>query len=117
MDPRSRYSARGRRRDPPVRPPGRPRRRPVRPRLPAERALAAPVVAGVALMRLLRFPFSTNVERVALALAYKGVTAEPVEIDPGDRSAVVRLSGQPLVPVLVDGEEVVAESLAILRHL
>ncbi|HEX4930236.1 MAG TPA: glutathione S-transferase family protein [Gaiellaceae bacterium] len=68
-------------------------------------------------LRLYRFPFSTNVERVALALAHKGVQVESVWIDPADRSEVVRISGQELVPVLVDGDLVVADSTAILEHL
>jgi glutathione S-transferase len=68
-------------------------------------------------LRLYRFPFSTNVERVALALAHKGLEAESVWIDPADRSEVVRISGQALVPVLVDGDRIVADSTAILEHL
>ena len=69
------------------------------------------------MLRLYRFRYSTNVERVALALAYKGIDAESVEIDPADRSPVRELSGQDLVPVLVDGEEIVADSTRILHHL
>jgi glutathione S-transferase len=69
------------------------------------------------LLRLYRFPFSTNVERVALALAYKGIEVESIWIDPADRSEVVRVSGQELVPVLVEGDRVVADSTAILEHL
>jgi glutathione S-transferase len=68
-------------------------------------------------LRLYRFPFSTNVERVALALAHKGLEVESVWIDPADRSEVMRLSGQELVPVLVDGDRVVSDSTAILEHL
>lgn len=68
-------------------------------------------------MRLYRFPYSTNVERVALALAYKGVEAESVAIDPADRSPLRELSGQELVPVLVDGEQVISDSTRILHHL
>lgn len=69
-------------------------------------------------MRIYRFPYSTNVERVALALGHKGVTPEWVDIDPADRSEVERVSGQALVPVLVaeDGE-VVAESMDIVRWI
>lgn len=69
------------------------------------------------MLRLLRFPYSTNVDRVALALAYKGLEVESVWIDPADRSEVERVSGQPLVPVLVDGDLVLPDSLAILEHL
>ena len=68
-------------------------------------------------LRLYRFPFSTNVERVALALAHKQVEAESVWVDPADRSEVMRVSGQELVPVLVDGDRVIADSTAILEHL
>jgi glutathione S-transferase len=69
------------------------------------------------MLRLVRFERSTNVERVALALAYKGIEVESVWVDPGDRSPVVELSGQDLVPVLVDGERVIPDSTAILEHL
>jgi maleylpyruvate isomerase len=68
-------------------------------------------------LRALRIPLSTNVERVALALAHKGLEVEWVEVDPDDRTPVRELSGQELVPVLVDGEEVIADSTRILEHL
>ena len=68
-------------------------------------------------LRLYRIPFSTNVERVALALAYKGIEAEWVDVDPADRSEVVRVSGQELVPVLVDGERVLSDSPVLLDYL
>jgi glutathione S-transferase len=71
--------------------------------------------AGV--VRLYRAHFSTNVERVSLALAHKGVEVESVVIDYADRSPVLEVSGQPLVPVIVDDGQVVADSVAILRHL
>ena len=69
------------------------------------------------MLRLYRAPFSTNVERVALALAYKGLEVESAVISYEDRSPVEEVSGQGLVPVLVDGDEVVADSTRILRHL
>ena len=69
------------------------------------------------MLRLYRAPFSTNVERVALALAHKGLEAESVRISYEDRSPVVEVSGQGLVPVLVDGEEVIPDSARILRYL
>jgi maleylpyruvate isomerase len=68
-------------------------------------------------VQLFRAPFSTNVERVALALAHKGIEVDSVEISYADRSPVIEVSGQPLVPVLVDGGEVIADSTRILRHL
>ena len=69
------------------------------------------------MLRLYRAPFSTNVERVALALAHKGLEVESVVISYDDRSPVVEVSGQGLVPVLVDGGEVIPDSGRILRYL
>jgi glutathione S-transferase len=68
-------------------------------------------------LTLWRFPYSTNVERVVLALAHKGLDHASEWVDPADRSPVVALSGQPLVPVLVDDGAVVADSTRILEHL
>jgi glutathione S-transferase len=68
-------------------------------------------------MQLYRFRHSTNVERVALALAYKGIAVESVAVDPGNRTPLRELSGQDLVPVLVDGERVITDSTRILHHL
>ena len=69
-------------------------------------------------MRLLRIPYSTNVERVALALAHKGLAVEWVDVPADDRSEVARVSGQPLVPVLIEEDgSVLADSPAILRRL
>ncbi len=69
------------------------------------------------MIRLYRFPLSTNVERVALALAHKRLPVESVEIDPADRSQVRRVSGQDLVPVIEDGGRVVYDSMEIVRYL
>jgi len=68
-------------------------------------------------IRLYRARFSTNVERVALALAHKGLEAESVWISYADRSEVERVSGQGLVPVIVDDGTVVADSMAIVEYL
>jgi glutathione S-transferase len=69
------------------------------------------------MLRLYRFRHSTNVERVALALAYKGVDVESVAVDPDDRSVARAVSGQDLVPILVDGDDVICDSTRILHHL
>jgi glutathione S-transferase len=69
-------------------------------------------------VRVYRIPFSTNVERVALALAFKGLSVEWVDVDPADRSPVRRASGQDLVPVLEgDDGTVLHDSTRILRAL
>lgn len=69
------------------------------------------------MIRLYRFRFSTNVERVALALAHKGLPVESVLVDPADRTEVRRVSGQELVPVIDDDGTVVVDSMEIVRYL
>jgi glutathione S-transferase len=68
-------------------------------------------------IRLYRAPFSTNVERVALALAHKGLEAESVVIGYDDRSEVQRVSGQGLVPVIDYDGAIVVDSMQILLFL
>jgi glutathione S-transferase len=68
-------------------------------------------------IRLYRAPWSTNSERVALALAHKGLEAESVVIDYSDRGPVEEISGQPLVPVVDFDGEVVFDSWRIIRRL
>jgi len=72
---------------------------------------------GADQLRVYRIPFSTNVERVALALAHKGMDVEWADVDPADRSPVREISGQDFVPVLVDGDLVLHDSPRILEHL
>ena len=69
------------------------------------------------MIRVHRVPFSTNVERVALAAGHKGVELEWVDHADGDRNAIVDLSGQRLVPVAEFGTEVVRGSLRIVERL
>jgi len=64
-----------------------------------------------------RIPFSTNVERVALACGHKGIDVEWIDVDPADRSVVEGVSGQSLVPVLVAGDVVLNDSPAIVEWL
>jgi len=70
-----------------------------------------------ALIRCYRVPFSTNVERVALAAGHKRVPIDWIDVAEHDRSPVEAVSGQPLVPVLVAGDEVVSDSPRILDWL
>ena len=70
------------------------------------------------MLRVYRIPFSTNVERVALALAHKGIEVEWVDVDPADRTPVRAISGQDLVPVLVEQDgTVTSDSTRILARL
>ena len=69
------------------------------------------------MIRLYRARWSTNVERVALALAHKGLEAESIWIDYSDRSPVEQVSGQPLVPVVDFDGEIVFDSPRIIKRL
>jgi maleylacetoacetate isomerase/maleylpyruvate isomerase len=69
-------------------------------------------------LRVHRIPFSTNVQRVAIAAGLKGLEVEWVDHDPADRGAIRALSGQDLFPVaeLPDGR-LLHDSPVILRAL
>jgi glutathione S-transferase len=69
-------------------------------------------------MQLHQFRQSPFCDKVRLVLAANGLSYEIVEVTPGlGQVALFRLSGQRQVPVLVDGETVVADSTAIALHL
>ena len=68
-------------------------------------------------MRVYRIPYSTNVERVALALGHKGLDVGWIDVADHDRSPVEAASGQRLVPVLDDDGTIVADSPVIVRYL
>jgi glutathione S-transferase len=68
-------------------------------------------------IKLYEVPFSTNVERVQLALAHKGLTCEHIVSSYADRSLVTRVSGQGLVPVLDHDGQIVIDSMEIVRYL
>lgn len=70
------------------------------------------------MLRIHRIPFSTNVERLALAAGLKGLTVDWVDHAADDRSAIRDVSGQDLVPVLecADGT-VLTDSPEILLRL
>jgi glutathione S-transferase len=68
-------------------------------------------------LRVHRIPWSTNVERVALAAGHKGLEVDWIDHDPADRSAIVELSGQELVPVAEIDGEIVVDSTRIIERL
>jgi glutathione S-transferase len=74
-------------------------------------------VAGGPAVRLYRAEWSTNCERIGIALAHKGIEAQSVLIEYSNRAPVEAISGQGLVPVIEDAGEVINDSVAILRHL
>jgi len=68
-------------------------------------------------LRVYRIPFSTNVERVALAAAYKGIELDWIDVDAADRSPIIAASGQELVPVLDHDGRIVFDSTRILHYM
>jgi glutathione S-transferase len=74
-------------------------------------------MAGGPAVRLYRAEWSTNCERVGLALAHKGIEAQSVLIDYANRRPVEAISGQGLVPAIEDAGQVIHDSVAILRHV
>ena len=68
-------------------------------------------------IKLYHLGASPNCMKARIALAYKGLAYESIAVDPKDRSEVVKVSGQPLTPVLVHGDRVIFDSSAILRYL
>lgn len=68
-------------------------------------------------VRLLQFRASPYCRKARMALDYKGVAYETVEVGFLRREELERLSGQRKVPALDFGGEVVADSTAILRFL
>jgi len=66
---------------------------------------------------LYAIPFSTNVERVALALGHKQLDTDVVMLDPDNRSRAMAVSEQPLVPVLDVEGEVLVDSSRIIERL
>ena len=69
------------------------------------------------MIRVHRIPYSTNVERVALAAGAKGVEVEWIDHDPAERDALRELSGQELVPVAEFEGEVIFDSMRIVERL
>ena len=60
---------------------------------------------------------TSNNAKVRVALGYQGIAYEFRTIDPADREAIFRISGQYLTPVLEHGGRVVFDSAAIIRYL
>lgn len=68
-------------------------------------------------LKLFHFEACPYSEKVRYAMRRLDLRYESAEIDPSDRSAVRAISGQEKVPVLMDGDTVVADSTRILRYL
>lgn len=68
-------------------------------------------------LELFHFRGCVYCDRVRRVLDGLGMTWKSIEIDPWDRREVERISGQRLVPVLRDGDRVVADSRRIIAYL
>jgi glutathione S-transferase len=68
-------------------------------------------------LKLYDLAVSPNSVKIRIALDYKGIPYERVPVNHRDRSEIVRLSGQPLAPILTHGSVVLFDSGAILRYL
>ena len=72
----------------------------------------------LAMLELHQFRHSAFCLKVRMVLQAKGLSYRTVEVTPGvGQVAVFRLSGQRQVPVLLDGDTVLADSTAIALHL
>lgn len=70
------------------------------------------------MLELYQFELSHYCEKVRLILDYKGLDYRKIEVTPGiGQVDVYRLSGQRQVPVLKDGNTVIADSTAIAEYL
>ena len=75
-------------------------------------------MAVLDMLELHQFRHSAFCLKVRMVLQAKGLSFRTVEVTPGvGQVAVFRLSGQRQVPVLVDGDQVIADSSAIALHL
>jgi glutathione S-transferase len=68
-------------------------------------------------LKLYDLAASPNSIKVRVALGCKGLACERIRVDPAKRDELVRISGQPLAPVLLHGDTVVYDSYAIIRYL
>lgn len=70
------------------------------------------------MLELYQFEMSHYAEKVRLILEYKGLDYRKINVTPGlGQMELVRMSGQRQVPVLKDGNEIIADSTAIAEYL
>lgn len=70
------------------------------------------------MIELYQFELSQYSEKIRLILDYKGLAYRKIEVTPGiGQLDIFRMSGQRKVPVLKDGNEVIADSTAIAKYL
>lgn len=70
------------------------------------------------MLQLYQFELSHHCEKIRLILDYKGLDYRKVEVTPGiGQLELFQMSGQRQVPVLKDGNQIVADSTAIAQYL
>jgi glutathione S-transferase len=70
------------------------------------------------MLELYQFELSHYCEKVRLILDYKGLEYRKIEVTPGvGQLDLFRMSGQRQVPVLKDGNQIIADSTAIAKYL
>ncbi len=70
------------------------------------------------MLELYQFEFSQYSEKVRFLLDYKGLAYRKIEVTPGvGQVEIFQMSGQEQVPVLKDGETVIADSTEIAMYL
>ncbi len=70
------------------------------------------------MLELYQFELSHYAEKVRFILDYKGLAYRKIEVTPGiGQLDLIRLSGQRQVPVLKDGNQIIADSTAIADYL
>jgi len=70
------------------------------------------------MLELYQFEFSQYSEKVRFILDYKGLEYRKIEVTPGvGQVEIYQMSGQEQVPVLKDGETVIADSTEIAMYL
>ncbi len=68
-------------------------------------------------MRFWELAPSPNSTKIRMALRFKGIDFEAIPVDPADRSALRKASGQDLSPVIEDRGIILPDSEAILQYL
>ena len=67
--------------------------------------------------KLLEFRRSPNCVKVRIALRLKGLDFDTEEMMSADRAPLIEAAAWPLVPVLIDGDVAMRDSMAILHYL
>jgi glutathione S-transferase len=80
--------------------------------------IVKPFILNILMLELYQFELSHYCEKIRFILDYKGLAYRKVEVTPGlGQLDLFKISGQRQVPVLKDGNEVIADSTAIAQYL